>query len=157
MTEQEPAAPELRFVTRLDVEVGPPVEVGKTARGLRRLIPITGGRMSGPLLNGRILPGGADFQLITTPTDTELEARYVVRTDEDELVFVTNWGLRTGTAEDIARLRQDLPVDPARIYFRTLPRFETAAPRLADLNSRIFLGVGTRRPDAVLLDVFEVR
>ncbi|CCG02620.1 DUF3237 domain-containing protein [Blastococcus saxobsidens] len=157
MPDHAPATPQLSHTATLRIEVGSPVEVGVTSRGIRRVIPITGGRVTGPLMQGEIIPGGADFQVITSTTDTELEARYVLRTDQDELVYVTNWGLRTGTVEDIERLRQDLPVDPDRIYFRTAPRFETAAPRLAELNRRLFIGVGTRRPDAVLLDVFMVQ
>ena len=51
-----PPAPGLRHALHLDVEVGAPVEVGATAAGIRRLVPITGGTVSGPLLSGRILP-----------------------------------------------------------------------------------------------------
>ena len=148
--------PPLRHVASLQVDVGPPLEIGETPAGLRRIIPITGGRVSGPLFSGRVLPGGADHQLIRTPTETEVEARYVVETDEGELVYIENRGLRTGSAADIARLRADLPVDPARIYFRSTPRFETSAPRLAPLTSHIFVGVGTRDPAAVHFEFFWV-
>jgi Protein of unknown function (DUF3237) len=149
-------APPLTHALHLEVEVGAPVEIGRTPAGLRRVVPITGGTVSGPLLTGRILPGGADFQLIRSETETEVEARYVLESDRGELVFVENRGLRTGSAEDIARLRRDEPVDPARIYFRSSPRFETAAPRLARLTSRLFVGTGTRQPRSVTFDFFEV-
>jgi len=147
--------PQLTHVLHLEVEVGAPLEVGVLTSGLRRVVPITGGTVSG-LFTGRVLPGGADVQLIRTGTETEVEARYVLESDQGELVTVHNSGLRTGSAEDIARLRRDEPVDPARIYFRGTPRFETAAPRLARLMTHLFLGVGTRQPRAVLFDVFEV-
>ena len=148
--------PPLTHVLHLEVEVGAPVEIGRTPGGLRRVIPITGGTVSGPLMTGRILPGGADFQVIRAETETLAEARYVLESDRGELVYVDNRALRTGSAEDIARLRRDLPVDPARIYFRGTPRFETAAERLAVLNTRVFVGVGTRRPRSVAFDVFAV-
>jgi hypothetical protein len=149
-------APALAHVAHLEVEVGPPLEIGPTPGGLRRVIPITGGRVSGPLITGRIVPGGADFQLIRSATETEADARYVLESDDGELVYVVNRALRTGSAEDIARLRQDLPVDPARIYFRSAPVFETAVPRLAPLTSHVHLGVGTRLPRSVVFDVFRV-
>ena len=57
-------APQLVHVCDLSVEIAAPVEVGVTALGMRRMIPITGGTVSGPLMQGRILAGGADFQLI---------------------------------------------------------------------------------------------
>lgn len=154
--EQSPAPPPLRHVATLYIEVGPPIEIGATPAGLRRVIPITGGRVTGSLFEGRVLAGGADFQLIRTPTETEVEARYVIESDRGETVYIDNRGLRTGSADDIARLREDLPVDPSRIYFRSSPRFETSAPRLAGLTRHLFVGVGIRRPDTVQFDVFQV-
>jgi hypothetical protein len=148
--------PELRHVLHLDVGVGAPVEVGPTSAGLRRLVPITGGTASGPLLQGRIVPGGWDDQLARSETETEVEARYVIETDRSELVYVTNRGLRTGTADDVARLLRDESVDPSRIYFRSSPTFETSAERLSALTTRLFVGVGTRHPRSVVFDFFEV-
>jgi len=152
----DPAPPALAHVLHLEVEVGPPVEVGRTPGGLRRVVPILGGTVSGPLLTGRVLPGGADFQVIRTETETVAEARYVLESDDGEVVYVENTGLRTGSAEDIARLRQDLPVDPARIYFRSWPRFETAAPRLAALTGHLHVGTGVRHPRGVVFDFFRI-
>jgi hypothetical protein len=151
-----PETPELLHVLRLEVEVTAPIEVGRLTSGLRRVVPITGGTVSG-LFTGRVLPGGADIQLIRSDTETEVEARYLLESDDGELVTVHNIGLRTGSADDIARLRRDEPVDPARIYFRGTPRFETAAPRLARLMTHVFVGVGTRQPRSVTFDVFEVQ
>ncbi|MGY1625051.1 DUF3237 domain-containing protein [Geodermatophilus sp. SYSU D00965] len=148
--------PPLEHVLHLEVTVDRPIEIGTTAAGHRRVIPITGGTVSGPLMTGRVLPGGADFQVIRTETETVAEARYVLESDRGERVYVENLGLRTGSAEDVARLRQDLPVDPARIYFRSTPRFETDAPRLATLTSHVFVGSGVRHPTAVVFDFFRV-
>ena len=152
-----PQPPELVHVAHLDIEVGAPIEVGSTAAGIRRVIPIIGGRVTGTDLNGQVLPGGADFQLIRSATETVVEARYVLRCDDGDVVYVDNQGLRTGSAADIERLRRDEPVDPSRIYFRSTPRFETASARLKHLENRIFVGVGTRQPRAVAFDFFEVR
>ncbi|MGY1707363.1 DUF3237 domain-containing protein [Geodermatophilus sp. SYSU D00697] len=148
--------PPLEHVLHLEVTVDRPIEIGTTPGGHRRVIPITGGTVSGPLMTGRVLPGGADFQVIRTQTETVAEARYVLESDDGERVYVENLGLRTGSAEDVARLRQDLPVDPARIYFRSTPRFETDVPRLATLTSHVFVGSGVRHPTAVVFDFFRV-
>jgi hypothetical protein len=156
MTGPAPVPPLLTHVLHLEVEVGPPIEIGETPSGWRRVIPILGGTVSGPLMTGRVLPAGADFQVIRTETETLAEARYALESDRDELVYVDNTALRTGSAADIARLRQDLPVDPERIYFRSAPRFETAAPRLAALTSHIHVGSGTRLPRTVVFDFFRV-
>lgn len=160
MIEPEPDAtalpPDVRFVTRLAVRVGAPIEVGATSVGHRRIIPIRGGTAAGPGLRGRILPGGADFQILRSATLTELEAKYAVETDTGERVYIDNYGLRAGSAEDIAALVAGDPVDPARIYFRCTPRFSVAGTASAWLESRIFIGSGTRLPNEVRIDVFVV-
>jgi len=117
------------------------------------VVPITGGRVSGPGMEGVVLPGGADFQLIRPDGVAEIEARYVLRLDDGALVYVVNQGLRTAAPEDMARLLRGEAVPPERVYFRTAPRFETAAPRLSWLHARLFLGEGERRPDRVLVRV----
>lgn len=148
--------PALEHIATITVDVAPPQEVGHTPSGRRRVIPITGGIVTGRL-SGRILPGGADFQSIRSHTYTDIHARYVIETDHGETVYVENTGIRTGSAEDIAALAHGRPVDPERIYFRSYPRFETAAPRLDWLNTHLFLGTGARYPDRVELNFFIVR
>ena len=54
-----------------------------------------------------------------------------------------------------AHLRGE-PVDPADVYFRCVPRFETSAPALGWLMERVFLGTGLRRPAEVVMRFFEV-
>ena len=82
MTETLPP-PELEHVCDLAVTIAAPVEVGQTVSGLRRMIPITGGVVRGPLLNGKVLAGGADFQLILGGgTQAHLDARYVIELDD---------------------------------------------------------------------------
>lgn len=147
--------PQLEHIATVVVDVGPPQEVGDTPQGRRRVIPILGGRVEGRL-QGKVLPGGADFQLIRSATFTDIHARYVIETPEGERVYVENTGIRTGSAEDIARLARGEAVDPARIYFRSYPRFETAAPALSWLNESLFIGTGARYPDRVELRFYRI-
>jgi len=150
------ATPALVHVADVNVEIGTPMVVGATAQGLRRVIPITGGTVEGPRLSGRILPGGADFQIIREDGLAELHARYVIEASSGALVYVENTGIRHGPREAIERLNRGEAVDPALIYFRTVPRFETAAPALAWLTRGIFICSGARHPDRVQLGYFEV-
>lgn len=155
----EPVAnsPMLQHVLRLRVTVAEGIEIGPTPLGHRRVVPITGGRVEGPLMTGRVLPGGNDVQYVRSPTETSVLATYVLESDEGETVLARNAGIRCGTAEDIGRLLRDQPVDPTRIYFRSTPTFETAAPRLSRLNNHVFVGTGTRTPGLVCFDFFEVQ
>ena len=149
-------APRLDFVGTVEAEVAAPVVVGAGPAGERRIVPILGGRVSGPRLQGEILPGGADFQLIRPDGVAEIEARYAVRLPDDALVYVVNRGLRHAAPEDMARLLRGEPVPPERVYFRTAPAFETASPAHAWLQRGLFVGFGERRPASVLVRVFAV-
>ena len=156
-TDDPLSAPSLRLLADLSVEVGAPLEVGAVPTlGRRRLIPILGGSAHGPHWQGRILPGGADFQLIAGERVALLEARYVIETDAGDLVYVENRALRSGPPELLARLARGEPVDPASIYFRCAPRFEVSAPALHWMMERLFVGSGVRHPQQVLLRFFEL-
>lgn len=150
-------APTLEHLCDVAVAIAAPVEVGPTPAGFRRLIPITGGTVTGAALNGRVLPGGADFQLIVGDgTQAQLDARYVLELDDGSRVFVQNTALRVASAEDSARIRAGVAVDPSRVYFRCQPRFEPTSPDWAWLASHQFIGTGLRQPDAVHLSFYKV-
>jgi hypothetical protein len=70
------------------------ITVGQSKRGSRNAIPINGGT-TGPRLEGIVLDGGADFQL-TGSGGFILDARYTVKTNDDELIIVRNCGPASG-------------------------------------------------------------
>ena len=150
------ATPVLTFLASVEVAVGPPVDAGPTPEGRRRIIPILGGTVTGPELSGSVLPAGADFQVLRSETLTELRAQYAIETDDGDRIYVENFGLRSGSAEDIAALVRGEPVPPERIYFRCTPRMSTTSPRWAWLGERIIVGSGERRPDTVRLQLYVV-
>ena len=131
-------------------------EMGDGPLGRRRIIEITGGAFTGARLSGRVLPGGADWQLVRADGVAYLDTRYTLETDDGALIYVQNRGYRHGPAEVIERLARGEATDPASYYFRTSPWFETSAPRYAWLNRTIFVGSGARLADRVELEVFEV-
>lgn len=156
MTETLPP-PLLEHVCDIAVTIAPPVEVGHTHAGLRRLIPITGGVVRGPRLNGRVLAGGADFQLILAGgTQAHLDARYVIELDDGTRVFVQNTALRVATLENSQRIMRGEPVNPADIYFRCQPKLEAASEKWAWLSESQFVGNGRRAPDGVFLSFYRV-
>ena len=156
--------PELAFVADLTVDVAPAIEAGMVSglnsRGRRRIIPITGGSLTGPQLQGRVLPGGADFQLVVSDTCADLDARYLIALDgpayAGQHIFVQNRALRRGSADDIARLVRGEAVDPQAIYFRCVPTFEVSDVRLRWLTESVFVGTGARHPDRVEIRVFRL-
>ena len=150
------ATPPLTFFADLTVLVAKPQEVGQTPQGLRRVIPIVGGSASGNGWTARVLSGGADFQLVVNDRLALLDARYCLETDGGDMIYVKNQALRSGPPELIARLVRGEPVDPALIYFRCCPSFETASPTLQWITERMFVGTGARYPDSVVMRFFEL-
>ena len=146
----------LRPLLRAEIELAAPQELGDTPQGRRRIIGITGGRFSGERLSGRVLPGGADWQVIRADGVADLDARYTLETADGALIYVRNRGYRHGPAEVLARIAKGETVDPALYYMRTTPSFETGAARYAWLNRLVCVATGARRPAAVELEVFEV-
>lgn len=140
----------------LSVQVAAPMEVGHTVHGLRRVIPILGGTVQGQSWTARVLPGGADFQLIVNSRMAELDARYVLETDGGDLIYVTNRAVRTASPEVMAKLVRGEVVDPKDVYFRCSPSFETASKALGWISERFFIGTGARHPDKVVMRFFEV-
>jgi hypothetical protein len=149
-------APPLKFFADLSVQVAQPQEVGRTPRGVRRLIPIIGGEAAGDGWRARVLPGGADFQLIVSDTLAELDARYTLEADGGDLIYVRNRALRAAARDVMARLVRGEAVDPALVYFRCSPSFETASSALRWINERMFVGTGARHPDRVEMRFFEL-
>jgi uncharacterized protein DUF3237 len=147
----------LQPLLRAEITLAPPQELGAAPLGRRRIIPITGGRFRGERLSGRVLPGGADWQIVRADGVSQLEARYTLETDDGALVYVHNTGLRHGSPEVLARLSAGEPVDPSLYYMRTTPTFETGAVKYAWLNRVVSIATGARLANAVELEVFEVK
>jgi Protein of unknown function (DUF3237) len=148
--------PGLRHVADLSADVAAPIEIGTSTVGRRRVIPILGGRVVGPRLSGRVLPGANDYQIIRSDGVLELQARYIIETVDGALIYVENTGMREGPTEVLARQAAGEWVDPSLVYFRTVPRFETAAPSYQWLMRRIFLCAGARFPTEVRVAFYEV-
>src|SRR5580765_2959313 len=106
-------------------------EIGPTPRGRLSLFPVVGGSFEGERLRGKVLAGGGDWVIATPDGAFELDLRVTLETDDGALIHMTFTGVR----------------DDARQYFRTLPRFETAAPRYELLNRLLAVGIGEIRPD----------
>jgi hypothetical protein len=147
----------LQPLFRAEITLAAPQELGETPQGRRRIIGITGGRFAGERLSGRVLAGGADWQVTRPDGVADLDARYTLETSDGALIYVRNRGYRHGAPETMRRLAAGEAVDPSLYYMRTTPRFETGDARYAWLNRIVCVGTGARHTDAVELEVFEVR
>jgi hypothetical protein len=148
---------QLESLLTADITLAEPQELGDAPLGKRRIINITGGTFRGELLSGKVLPGGADWQVIRGDGVADLDARYTLQTTDGALIYVRNHGYRHGPAEVLKKLAAGKEVDPSLYYMRTTPLFETGDARYAWLNRLICVGTGARRKSSVHLEVFEVK
>jgi hypothetical protein len=138
------------------ISAAPPQKLGAVPHGTRVIVPVTGGDFEGPRLRGKVVPGGGDWLLLRADGVLELDLRITLETDDHALIYMTFQGLRHGPADAIAALGRGEVVDPARYYFRTVPRFETSAETYAFLNHIITVGVGEARPDGAVHRIGEI-
>ena len=156
MADAELCPPKLEFVFAAHVTVDAPLDLGDVGKGGRRIIPISGGDFVGPHLRAKVLPGGADWQVLRTDGVAELEARYTLRTDDGALIYVRNLAFRHGPPDVIAALAAGRPADPASYYFRGATFFETSAARYAWLTKHIIICTGAREPAGVKLNFYRL-
>jgi hypothetical protein len=132
--------PSLTSIARLAVTISRPLVIAKGERGLREVIPITGGTVEGPLLRGRVLPGGADWCLTRGSGMAEVWARYTLRAEDGTLVMVTNSGLAW-------------PAGDGSYRGRTVPVFEVADGPLGFLRDHIFIGTLNAHASGELVEI----
>src|SRR6266702_3652897 len=150
--------PELqtRYAFTITARIVEVVSAGETGHGVRRIIPILGGEVRGPDVNGKVCAFGADFQIIRANELIELEAKYAFETDDGATVYVENRGMRFGPVDLLQKLKRGEPVDPKLIYFRTVPKFETGHEKYRWLMQHIFVASAARHAERVVIDVHQV-
>jgi hypothetical protein len=124
----------LRLVTSATEQVGP------TPRGELSIFPVIGGTFEGERLRGAVLAGGGDWVTANADGTFALDLRITLQTDDGALIYMTFTGIR----------------DDANRYLRTLPRFETAAPKYAFLNRLLAVGIGEIQPDGPVHAIEEI-
>lgn len=146
-----------RHLFTILIKLHPIEEIGGTPAGTRRVFPVAGGSFTGERLRGSILPvAGSDLLLVRADGTSQQDVRMLLRTDDGALVVMTYRGVRHAPPEVSERIARGEQVAPSEYYLRTAPFFETASPKYAWLNRIVTVGVGDRRPDSVVYEVFEV-
>lgn len=147
--QEQSASPDLEFAFEEIVTLGPGISVGETPRGNRNIVPITGGTFEGPGIRGTIMPGGWDWQLIRSDGCIEIEADYMLKTDDGVVINVINEGVICP------------PKDGSAAPVRTQPRFEAPLGKYEWLNGAAFIGTLEMAPDmkepAVLIRFYRAK
>jgi hypothetical protein len=149
--------PRLTFAFEARVDTAPMVPIGGSGADALLFFPITGGTISGPKLNGIVLPGGGDWATDRGDLVTELEARYLVQADDGTVIDIVNRGFhRAMTPEQMERIvaGEDLP--ESEYYYRTSPMFRTDAPQHRWLTHTVFVGMARSERGQVCIRFFEL-
>ena len=145
------------YLCSLEVEVGPLISLGHGPYGERRVVDILGGRVTGSGIDGVVVAGGADWQIVRADGVVDIEAHYSVLLDDGARVEIVSSGVRFGPPDVLQRLNRGDAVDPSEYFFRTFIRFQTGAARLAHLNRTLAIAIGARRAASVELTLYAVR
>jgi len=82
--------PRVEFVYELIADLDPTMDLGRGPLGRRRMVPITGGLFQGPRIKGKVLPGGADRQLVRADGVRLLNALYELQAEDGAIITVNN-------------------------------------------------------------------
>lgn len=147
---------QLEHAFDLVVELSRPHEMGVCPAGVRRIIPIVGGTANGPLLRGRVLNVGADWQTVLAGGIADLDARYAIETVDGAVIEVISQGIRHAPPEVAARIAAGEAVPPSEYYMRTAIRLESGHPDYNWVNRALFLATGGKVGPTVRLSVYRV-
>ena len=150
-------APELEHIFSYSATLADPQQmVGTGPLGTRMIAQVTGGRVQGARLNGKVLPGGGDWALIDETNTLRLDARLTLETDDGALIFASYRGIITPLEPEIVVKALSGTLEPGELYYRTTPIFETGDERYAWLNQLVCVAVGNIGVAEVSYDVFSV-
>ena len=107
-------------------------------------------------LRGTIAPGGVDWQLVRPDGVLEIDAHYLLLTDDGEPIEVRSTGLRKASAAVADRIAAWRAGRAVGVLLPHPLRLSTSAPRLAWMNDLLAVSTGERRRDTVRIDVHEV-
>jgi hypothetical protein len=148
--------PGLEHVFTIEADISMPRSAGQSPLGERLHIPITGGRVYGPKLEGRVLPGGSDWPLIGPDGASRIEARYTIEAEDGTLIYIENIGIRTSPPEVTARLRAGEAVLPSEYYMRGAPKFDAPTGPHRWLSECLFICTIVPKGSHVVVDIYKV-
>jgi hypothetical protein len=105
---------------------------------------IESGEFQGPVLNGRVLPGGGDWPALSVDgqNDYQVNVRAVWETHDGAAIYVQYYGFIAVPPHLADGRVNPADLDPSEYYFRTAPTFRTGDERYLWLNKILAVGIG---------------
>lgn len=133
-------------VMHLRVQITPPLVVGPTGQGRLQVIPIVGGKVWGPVLNGTVVSGGADWNTFRADGLSHVFAKYLLMSDDGEYIAIENDGVMDPNREAVIKTRPTFAVD--------------SNGRYRELNHGVYVGeliVTPGAQDSVDITIYRLR
>jgi hypothetical protein len=137
---------ELEYELTYHATLKQPVTVGAGPYGERLFYEVTGGRVEGKRIKGRVLTGGGDWLLVGPDGWGRLDVRAQFATDDGAAIYVSYYGVIEMNERVGVAIAGGGATEYGDQYFRTSPRFETGDPRYAWLNQTLFVAEGHIHP-----------
>lgn len=153
-------APALQFAftIRIDFPPGPRLRYPLAGGDSRGFVPIVGGVVTGPRVQGEVVAGsGGDWPVFHADGVVAFDARYLLRASDGTLIHIANRGYAHAPPEVQAAIARGETVDPSLNYFRLAPVFETSPGPHEWLNRTLVIGMGEKHAAHSVFHYFEVR
>ena len=137
-----------------------PGNLGQNAWNDQRVAYILSGSFEGPLIKGKVLPGGGDWPIFSNqrPNIMKSDVRAVWETDDKAKIFVTYTGKIIKPDERILSNHKDVTdIDPKNYYFRMSPDFSTESKKYFWLNDLVTIAIGRLIPNGVGYKIFKIK
>lgn len=141
---------ELAYEFTYDAVLAPSVPVGEGPFGKRRVREVTGGKVTGERINGRVRGGGGDWVLVGPDGWGRLDVRLQIHTDDGADIYVQYFGVVEYNEASLGANEGKGSSDYGDHYFRTAPRLETGDARYDWVNRTLFVAEGRIHPGPVV-------
>jgi hypothetical protein len=165
MNDLSVALPEMEFVFEIDLDFTRVHSIPNMPTGAGRgAVYVDAGRVSGPKLNGKVIPNsGGDWALFRPDGVLAFDARYMLQEDDGTMILIHNkgylWGRNPDTMDKIRAWIFDKgpEVSEDEYYLRAFPTFEVEAGKHDWLMRHVFVGVGKRKEHGNTVRYFAVK
>jgi Protein of unknown function (DUF3237) len=151
--------PVLEHAFTIEIELESAMFVGASPTGAERAaVYIKRGTITGPMLQGIVIPGsGGDWAQKRPDGTLDFDARYMLKLADGSLVYMQNSGFRWASPEAMAKMSRREDVSFKDYYMRVTPRFEVKTGKYDWLTRYVFVGVAEKIPTGNRIHYFILR
>jgi hypothetical protein len=133
---------ELNLEATATAKLKQPLMIGPGPQGVRLYIEVGEGSLTGPRLNGTVLPGGGDWVLVGADGWCRVDVRTQFETDDGAVIYGQFFGLIEMNDAVENAFASGIGTSFDDQYFRVTPRLETGDTDYEWVNKSVFLAQG---------------